>query len=97
MALRRRHGSRHNAPRRQTPEEFVGDEYRWIGTTEAKRYLGLSLKTLYRLIDQEGLPAYRIGQYIKLRRHEIDAWIAAQRVTPGELEHLYVRVQGRYR
>jgi hypothetical protein len=39
----------------------------------------------------------RIGQYIKLRRHEVDAWIEAQRVSPGELEHLYVRVQGRYR
>lgn len=61
----------------------------WVGTKEASERLGITLRTLYRLIDEGEIPAYKIGRVIRLKEHEIDAYIAAARVTPGDLTHLY--------
>jgi excisionase family DNA binding protein len=68
-------------------DEIVGTD--WIGTTEAARYLGLTPRTLYRMIDEDELPAYRIGRVIRLRVADLDAFIESHRIKPGELEHLY--------
>lgn len=61
----------------------------WMSSDDTKRYLGVAQRTLYRLVDQEELPAYRLGRVIRFRRHEVDAWIQAQRIVPGDLRHLY--------
>lgn len=61
----------------------------WMGTKEAAAYLGVNLRTLYRFIDGGDLPAYKFGRVIRLRRDEIDAFIAKSRIQPGSLEHLY--------
>jgi len=60
-----------------------------MGTKEAAAYLGVNLRTLYRFIDGGDLPAYKFGRVIRLRRDEIDAFIAKSRIQPGSLEHLY--------
>jgi excisionase family DNA binding protein len=51
--------------------------------------LGITLRTLYRLIDEGQLPAYKIGRVIRLKAHEVDAFIESARVEPGDLSHLY--------
>lgn len=61
----------------------------WITVREACAYLGVINRTLYRFIDKLGLPAYQIGRVIRLRQHEVDAWLAERRIAPGSLEHLY--------
>jgi excisionase family DNA binding protein len=61
----------------------------WMGTVEASEHLGITLRTLYRLIDTGQVPAYKFGRVIRLRREEVDAFIAASRVSPGQLGHLY--------
>jgi len=33
--------------------------------------------------------AYKLGRFIRLRRHELDVYIEAARVKPGDLRHLY--------
>jgi excisionase family DNA binding protein len=68
----------------------TGDD--WFGAPDAARYLGLTLRTLYRLIDEGQVPAYKFGRVIRLRRHEIDAFIEQQRIQPGTLGHLYPTV-----
>lgn len=64
-------------------------EIKWLSTTEAAKRLGLGLRTLYRLIDDGQLPAYKFGRVIRLQEAEVDEFIARSRIQPGELEHLY--------
>lgn len=61
----------------------------WMSTGEAADALGLRTRTLYRLIDEGQLPAYRFGRVIRLRRNEVEAFIDRCRITPGSLDHLY--------
>ena len=65
------------------------DEIRWMSTGEAARRLGVTVRTLYRLIDESELPAYKFGRVIRLQESEVEAFIKASRITPGDLEHLY--------
>jgi excisionase family DNA binding protein len=71
------------------------DETEWLSTQEAARRLGITPRTLYRFIDHGDLPAYRFGRVIRLRAHEVEAFIESSRIKPGELEHLYPEPVGR--
>jgi excisionase family DNA binding protein len=70
-------------------DEVDSSEIEWLSTQEAARRLGITPRTLYRFIDHGELPAYRFGRVIRLRAHEVDAFIESSRIKPGELEHLY--------
>ncbi len=61
----------------------------WLSTAEAARKLGIGARTLYRLIDEGQIPAYKFGRVIRLQEREVDAFIDAARIKPGTLEHLY--------
>lgn len=67
----------------------VTEPIKWIGTPEACARLGVTLRTLYRFIDEGQLPAYKMGRVIRLQAHEVDAFIERTRIQPGTLEHLY--------
>ena len=68
---------------------MADDDIQWMSTGEAARRLGVTVRTLYRLIDEAQLPAYKFGRVIRLQENEIDAFIEASRIAPGSLEHLY--------
>jgi excisionase family DNA binding protein len=57
----------------------------WLSTAEVAAALGLTATTVYRLIDQGLLPAYRLGRVIRCRRTDVDAFLDTRRITPGEL------------
>ena len=61
----------------------------WLSTKEAATALGLTPRTLYRLIDEGQLPAYRFGRVIRLKQSEVDDFVSSSRIEPGTLEHLY--------
>ncbi len=61
----------------------------WLSTKEAARRLGITPRTLYRLIDEGQLPAYKFGRVIRLQEREVDEFISQARIQPGDLEHLY--------
>lgn len=65
------------------------NDIRWLSTGAAAKRLGVTVRTLYRLIDESELPAYKFGRVIRLQESEVDAFIKASRITPGSLEHLY--------
>ncbi len=65
------------------------DEITWMSTGEAAKRLGVTVRTLYRLIDESQLPAYKFGRVIRLKGSEVEAFIEASRIQPGSLEHLY--------
>jgi excisionase family DNA binding protein len=54
----------------------------------------VTLRTLYRFIDEGQLPAYKMGRVIRLQAHEVDAFIERARIVPGTLEHLYPDPRG---
>lgn len=64
-------------------------EIRWLSTADAAQRLGVSLRTLYKFIDEGHVPAYKFGRVIRLQEHEVDAFIKSSRIQPGTLEHLY--------
>ena len=65
------------------------DDTRWLSTRAAADHLGITTRTLYRLIDSGQLPAYKFGRVIRLKESEVEAFVERARIVPGELEHLY--------
>jgi excisionase family DNA binding protein len=61
----------------------------WMSTKDAAEYLGVNLRTLYRFIDKDGLPAYHFGRVIRLKQADVEAFIESSRIAPGSLAHLY--------
>ncbi|MEO1064826.1 MAG: excisionase family DNA-binding protein [Actinomycetota bacterium] len=74
-------------------EVMRDEQIEWLSTARTASYLGLQVRTLYRLIDEGQLPGYRFGRVIRLQRADVDAFIAASRIEPGELAHLYPEVR----
>jgi len=66
----------------------------WLSTKEAAQRLGVTLRSLYRFIDEGDLIAYRFGRVIRLQEPDVDGFIEASRIAPGSLEHLYPEVRG---
>lgn len=66
----------------------------WLSTKEASERLGVTLRSLYRFIDEGDLVAYRFGRVIRLQEADIDRFIEASRIAPGSLDHLYPEVKG---
>ena len=62
---------------------------RWLSSSAASDRLGVSLRTLYKFIDEGLVPAYKLGRVIRLKESEVDAFIESSRITPGTLDHLY--------
>ena len=52
-------------------------EERWLSAEEISQYLGVSKDTLYKLIEADDLPAYRIGKQWKFKKAAIDAWVVS--------------------
>jgi excisionase family DNA binding protein len=61
----------------------------WLSTTNAAKRIGVTPRTLYGMIDKGQVPAYRFGRVLRLKVTEVDGFIDACRVKPGDLAHLY--------
>ena len=69
------------------PKSYQGTG--WMSVAEVARELGLINRTVYRLIDEGQLVAYRLGRVIRCRQTDVEAYLEAQRIKPGDLRHLY--------
>jgi len=72
----------------------VSEQIQWMSTKEAAERLGVTLRSLYRFIDEGALAAYKFGRVIRLKAADVDRYIDACRIAPGSLEHLYPEVKG---
>ena len=61
----------------------------WLNTKSAAEMLGITPRTLYKLVDQGQVPGYRMGRVIRFRHSDIVESIEAFRIEPGSLQHLY--------
>lgn len=66
----------------------------WLNTKETAEQLGITLRSLYRFIDEGDLVAYRFGRVIRLQQEDVDRFIESRRIVPGTLEHLYPEMKG---
>jgi excisionase family DNA binding protein len=69
-------------------------QIRWMSTKEAAEHLGVTLRSLYRFIDEGTLTAYKFGRVIRLQEQDVEHFIDACRISPGSLEHLYPELKG---
>ena len=67
----------------------MAERVEWLSTREASARLGVTLRSLYRFIDGGDLAAYKFGRVIRLKGDDVDRFIEACRIAPGDLEHLY--------
>jgi excisionase family DNA binding protein len=65
-----------------------------MSTKEAAEHLGVTLRSLYRFIDEGSLTAFKFGRVIRLKADDVDIFIETCRIAPGSLEHLYPEVKG---
>ncbi len=66
----------------------------WLSTKQAAECLGITLRSLYRFIDEGDLVAYKFGRVIRIQQSDVDRFIEASRIAPGSLEHLYPEAKG---
>ncbi len=72
----------------------MSERIRWMSTKEAAEHLGVTLRSLYRFIDEGSLVAYKFGRVIRLKTDDVEQFIEACRIAPGSLEHLYPELKG---
>ena len=59
---------------------------RWLSVEEITAHLGVARDTVYRWIDQKGLPAHRVGKLWRFKVSEVDDWVrsgGADELRPG--------------
>ena len=51
----------------------------FLTTEEVMEYLQVNLRTVYRLIKSNAIPAVRVGRQWRFKKHDIDAWLEGRR------------------
>ena len=72
---------------RTTPQQ---KQHLLLTPPEIADLLRVSLTTVYRLVNGRELPFYKVGQRLRFRRSDIDAYLAHQRVATID-QTAYVR------
>lgn len=55
----------------------MGPEERWVGVDAVAAHLCVGRDSVYRWVEQRGLPARRVGRLLRFRLSEVDAWVEA--------------------
>jgi excisionase family DNA binding protein len=50
---------------------------RWVGVEDVAAHLGVAKDSVYRWIDERGLPAHRVGRLLRFKLSEVDEWVHA--------------------
>ncbi len=61
----------------------------WLSTKAACERLGVTLRTLYRFIDEGRVTAYQMGRVIRIKESDLEKFVESARIEPGSLAHLY--------
>lgn len=67
----------------------MSDAIVWLSTKECCERLGVTVRTLYRFIDEGQLAAYQMGRVIRVQENDLRSFIDSVRIAPGSLAHLY--------
>jgi len=50
-------------------------EERWVGVEDVAAHLGVAKDSVYRWINEKGLPAHRVGRLFRFKFSEVDEWV----------------------
>lgn len=67
----------------------MADPIVWLSTKECCARLGVTVRTLYRFIDEGQLVAYQMGRVIRVQEQDLEKFVESVRISPGSLAHLY--------
>lgn len=56
---------------------------RWLSVDEIGTHLGVKRDTVYKFINEKGMPAHKVGKLWKFKKDEVDEWVKAG----GAAEH----------
>ena len=63
---------------------------RWLSVAQISSHIGVSKDTAYRWIENQGMPAHRVGRFWKFKKEEVDQWVrsggAADKAEKQEAE-----------
>lgn len=60
----------------------------WMSVQAAAKELEVTNRTIYRFINDGKLAAYRIGRVYRIKREDLDSFLHAAVLQPGDLDHL---------
>lgn len=60
----------------------------WLSVRTAAAELEVTTRTIYRFINDGKLAAYRIGRVYRIRREDLETFLSAAALQPGDLDHL---------
>ena len=52
----------------------------WVSVEEVVKHLGVVKDSIYRWIDNRGLPAHKVGRLWKFKLSEVDEWVRTHSV-----------------
>jgi excisionase family DNA binding protein len=55
---------------------------------EVAKRLGVTVRTLYAIVNRGDLTAYRIGRVYRIMSEDVEKFLDKVRVKPGDLDHL---------
>ncbi|HBB17979.1 MAG TPA: DNA-binding protein [Syntrophus sp. (in: bacteria)] len=53
----------------------MGAEERWVGVEDVAVHIGVAKDSIYRWIEEKGLPAHRVGRLFRFKLSEVDEWV----------------------
>lgn len=57
---------------------------RWLSIAEIAEHVGISRDTVYRWIDEKGMPAHKVGRLWKFKADEVDDWVRSGKASEEE-------------
>ena len=64
-----------------TSEDF------YMSMEDAAQYLGFPVGAVHTQIVEKGLPAYRVGNRVMLKKSEVDSWMEERRIRVDETDY----------
>ena len=74
--------------RQLTKRIEMAAEERWVGVEDVATHLAVAKDSVYRWIEERGLPAHRVGRLFRFKLSEIDRWIRQDKAlgrTPNSI------------
>ncbi len=58
----------------------------WVSVQAVATHLGVAKDSVYRWIDNKGLPAHKIGRLWKFKLSEVDTWVRSRGVMVDDCD-----------
>src|SRR5512139_597941 len=68
---------------RQAKRITMPSEERWVGVSDVAADLGVAKDSIYRWIEERGLPGHRVGRLFRFKLSEIDEWVRQDNALPA--------------